>query len=112
MCHITPYFLKNGTKYFNFFLLQFESGKERKKREKRKKKKGKERKEGKREKKGEKKEKRKRENPNTYTRAKSGTRSEAGGAKPRLKRNLRSGEGRILLTNLCSFGFREKILRL
>ena len=60
--------------------------KEEKKRKKREKKEKKGRKEGKREKKGKKKKRKRRENPNTYRRAKSGTRSEAGGAKPRRSR--------------------------
>ena len=79
-------FFRKMAQNTSFFLLRFECEKERKKEEKGRKKKGKERKEGKREEKKEKKEKRKRENPNTYTGAKSGTRSEAGGAKPRRSR--------------------------
>ena len=51
-----------------------------------KKKEKKEKKREKKEKRRRRKEKRKRENPNTYRRAKSGTRSEAGGAKPRRSR--------------------------
>ena len=59
---------------------------ERNERRKGEERRGERKKKGKKEKKRKKKEKRRRENPNTYRRPKPGTRSEAGGAKPRRSR--------------------------